>query len=174
MAVRYRLMLLHFLIYFSPMIVSCFGELQLSWRATIEEARAVKSVFLSYERASGQQVNFMKSSLSFSKNAPAGVRSGICAELRIPKANEHEKYLGVPTNVGRQKKALFCFMKERLQQRMQGWSARMLSRAGKEILLKSVAQAMPNHLMSVYLLPKDLCAELERMMNSFWWGGRRK
>lgn len=95
----------------------------------------------------------------------------ICNRRGISEANENEKYLGVPTNVGRNKKALFGFMMERVKQCIQGWSVRMLSRAGKEILLKAVAQVMPNHLMSVYLLPKDLCEELERMMNSFWWGG---
>ncbi|KAK9190098.1 hypothetical protein WN943_018699 [Citrus x changshan-huyou] len=45
----------------------------------------------------------------------------------------------------------------------------MLSRARKEILLKTVALVMPNYAMSVYLLPKDLCRELEGMMNSYWW-----
>lgn len=29
---------------------------------------------------------------------------------------------------------------------------------------------MPNYLMTIYLLLKDLCVELERMMNFFWWG----
>ena len=43
----------------------------------------------------------------------------------------------------------------------------MLSRAEKEILLKIVAQAMPNYMMNVYLLPLELCKELEIMMNSF-------
>lgn len=49
----------------------------------------------------------------------------------------------------------------------------MLSQAGKEILLKTVAQAMPNYAMNVYLLLLDLCKDLERMINSFWWDSRR-
>lgn len=53
---------------------------------------------------------------------------------------------------------------------MKRWSNRFLSRSKKEVLLKSVVQVMPNHLMSVYLLPKYLCVELERMMNSFGGG----
>ena len=32
---------------------------------------------------------------------------------------------------------------------------------------------MPNYAMNVYLLPLDLCRELEIMMNSFWWGNKR-
>ena len=50
---------------------------------------------------------------------------------------------------------------------------KMLSRAGKEILLKTVAQAMPNYAINVYLIPLDLCKELEIMTNSFWWGSKR-
>ena len=46
----------------------------------------------------------------------------------------------------------------------------MLSRAGKDILLKTVAQAIPNYAMNIYLLPMELYKELERMTNSFWWG----
>ncbi|KAJ9188278.1 hypothetical protein P3X46_003649 [Hevea brasiliensis] len=48
--------------------------------------------------------------------------------------------------------------------------AKFLSPVGKEILLRSVVQAIPFYTMSVFLLPLDLCAELECMMNSFWWG----
>ena len=46
----------------------------------------------------------------------------------------------------------------------------MLSKAGKEVLLKAVAQAIPNYAIQVFLLPLDFCRELETMMNSFWWG----
>ena len=49
----------------------------------------------------------------------------------------------------------------------------MLSRAGNEILLKTMALAMPNYSMSIYLLPKELCRELEVLMNSFWWRNNR-
>ena len=32
---------------------------------------------------------------------------------------------------------------------------------------------MPNFVMNIYLLPLELCKELEIMMNSFWYGNSR-
>lgn len=31
--------------------------------------------------------------------------------------------------------------------------------------------AIPNYAMSISLLPLDLCKEVERVMNSYWWMG---
>jgi hypothetical protein len=38
-------------------------------------------------------------------------------------------------------------------------------------MIKSVLQAIPSYVMSVYLLPDSIIKDIERMMNSFWWGG---
>jgi hypothetical protein len=38
-------------------------------------------------------------------------------------------------------------------------------------MIKSVLQAIPSYVMSVYVLPESIIKDIERMMNSFWWGG---
>lgn len=43
----------------------------------------------------------------------------------------------------------------------------MLSKAGKEVLLKTVLQVIPNYVMSLFLLPKGTCADLERIFANF-------
>ena len=48
-----------------------------------------------------------------------------------------------------------------------------LSRAGKEVLLKTVAQALPTYTMNVLLLLIGVCRDIEKMFNSFWWGQKR-
>lgn len=51
-----------------------------------------------------------------------------------------------------------------MQERIEGWDKKYLSKGGKELLLKTVSQALPNHAMSIFLLPKQLCSEMESLM----------
>ena len=46
----------------------------------------------------------------------------------------------------------------------------MLSRAGKEILIKAVAQSIPTYNMGVFLLPVRLCNDMNAMCARFWLG----
>lgn len=46
---------------------------------------------------------------------------------------------------------------------------KMLSRAGKTILIKCVAQSIPTYCMSCFNVPKSLCIDMERLMNGYWW-----
>ena len=85
-----------------------------------------------------------------------------------------EKYLGVPAIIGPNKKVVFAYIKDKVWRRLCGWNRKLLSCSGKEILLKAIAQAIPSFVMIVFLLPTSLCTELERMMNSFWWGRNQK
>ena len=40
-------------------------------------------------------------------------------------------------------------------------------------MIKSVLQAIPSYVMSVFLLPTTLVDEIEKMINGFWWGNGR-
>ena len=42
--------------------------------------------------------------------------------------------------------------------------------ASKEILIKTVGQAIPSHTMSYFKLSDSLCDELVGMVHKFWWG----
>ena len=66
--------------------------------------------------------------------------------------------------IGKRKKDVFAFVIDIVWKIIQGWNRKRLSRACKEILIKTVAQAIPNYVMSVYLLPLDTCADLEQML----------
>jgi hypothetical protein len=72
--------------------------------------------------------------------------------------------------VGRSKKATFNFIKDRIWRKINSWSSKCLSKAGREVLIKLVLQAIPSYVMSIFLIPDSLIDEIEKMMNSFWWG----
>ncbi|XP_075638407.1 uncharacterized protein LOC142610480 [Castanea sativa] len=59
---------------------------------------------------------------------------------------------------------------DRIQSKLQSWKGKLLSRAGKLTLIKSVMQAMPIYAMSVHLLPKETCNRIDKLMRDFWWG----
>lgn len=52
---------------------------------------------------------------------------------------------------------------------MQGWAERLLACAGREVLLKSVIQAIPTFSMSCFLLTKKVCKHLTSSMARYWW-----
>ena len=64
---------------------------------------------------------------------------------------------------------IFACMEERIWKRMQGWNEKFLSWAGKEILVKAVAQAIPTFAMGCFDLSKSLCDQISAMICRFWW-----
>ena len=82
----------------------------------------------------------------------------------------YEAYLGLPSLVRRSKNNTFTQLKQRVANKVSGWKEKILTPAGKEILIKSVAQAVPSYTMSCFLLPKNLCEELTNVIRQFWWG----
>ena len=75
----------------------------------------------------------------FSRNAPSNTQNCIKEMFRAEVIKQHEKYLGLPSLVGRLKRNTFQQLKERLANKLSGWKEKLLSGAGKEVLIKAVA-----------------------------------
>ncbi|XP_019159989.1 PREDICTED: uncharacterized protein LOC109156592 [Ipomoea nil] len=144
----------------------------LFFKANIQEAGVVKRCLSEYEKMSGQAVNYHKSNICYSKNTRGEIRKEIADILGVVQAQNFGKYLGLPSFVGRNRKVAFSYIEDKIRQRINSWNKKLLSQAGKEVLLKSVAQSMPTFSMSVFLLPTTLCTAIERTMNRYWWRSR--
>ena len=92
--------------------------------------------------------------------------------LGVNEVREYEKYLGLPAVVGRNKKESLNYIRERVWNKLQGWKEKLLSQAGKEVLLKAVVQAIPIFAMSCFKLPMGLIQDIEKLIRKFWWGQR--
>ncbi|XP_058751957.1 uncharacterized mitochondrial protein AtMg00310-like [Vicia villosa] len=83
----------------------------------------------------------------------------------------NDTYLGLPSAIGQSKKATFSYVKDRIWKKINSWRGRPLSRAGKEVMIKSMLQSIPYYIMSLFILPDGIVSDVKKMLNSFWWGG---
>lgn len=99
----------------------------LFFKANIMETEAIKSILDNYADVSGQCINYQKSGIFFSSNVKANTRTEISALLGVHNDLQSSMYLGLPSLVGRSKKQVFGFIKERLWKRIQGWKTKKIS-----------------------------------------------
>ena len=146
-------------------------------RATIAECVRIQSLLQLYEQASSQKINRGKTNIFFSSNTPHRTCSTISNFLGVPITQRYKQYLGLPSLVGWAKKKSYSLIKERIWKKLKGWKEKLLSQAGREILIKAVIQAIPTYTMSCFKLPKGLIKEIESLIRKFWWryrGEQRK
>lgn len=141
----------------------------LFFKATTEEATHIKSIMENYATESGQAVNFMKSGMFCSSNVRQDKQEELSGILWVYNDISSSNYLRLSSLVGRSKKRVFSFLKDRVIKRIDGWKAKPISRAEKSILIKNVAQALPSYCMTFFLLPKSLLQEIERLFTAYWW-----
>lgn len=144
-------------------------DIYLFCKADSGDANRVTEILNVYERASGQRVNKEKPTVFFSANIIQYNRDMLCQELQINEADETSKYLGLPNVVGRNKSALFGYLKEKFKASILNWNEKNLSKPSKEILIKMVAQSLPSYAMNVFLLPLGVIREIEKELTRFFW-----
>jgi hypothetical protein len=133
-------------------------------KATTSSVYSLQHILNLYEGVSGQMINKDKTSIMFSPNTPTHMRDQVLMALGTSQSANNEKYLGLPVYIGKSKKRMFEYIKQKIWARIQGWQEKLLSKAGKEIMIKAVAQAIPIYAMSCFDLTKGLCDEISAMI----------
>lgn len=106
---------------------------------------------MTYEKASEQAINMQKSKIFFSRNTSQAMKDQITNLLVVTECLSTGKYLGLPSMIGRKKKEIFGFLRDRTWKRIKSWSGKHLSKAGREVLIKSVAQSIPTYCMTTFM-----------------------
>jgi hypothetical protein len=138
-------------------------------KANMLSAQRLNNVLRIYEDCSGQCVNREKSSIFFSPNTSQTTRQSLKLLLGIAVEAFSERYLGLPTAVGRITSDTFDHIGERIRSKLNGGSERMVSCAGREVFLKAVIQAIPTFSMSCFKLTKKVIKKLISYMARYWW-----
>lgn len=139
-------------------------------RATIQEAIEIRNCVQLFCNWTGQEVNFGKSSIHFSRNTGANVKTAILDLLGMKECNHRTKYLGLPLCKSNHKGAAFSDLIDKVGTQLASWKAKHLSFAGRGVLARTIAQTIPSYAMQTYLLPKKVCTRIDAQICDFWWG----
>ncbi|KAG7586642.1 Reverse transcriptase zinc-binding domain [Arabidopsis thaliana x Arabidopsis arenosa] len=138
-------------------------------RANFKEGAEILQCLKLYGDASGQEINLQKSSIIYGAKMEPIMRHLLGLFLGILKEGGDGMYLGLPECFSGSKCDLLAYITKKLKTRLTGWYAKTLSLGGKEVLLKSVAMALPVYAMSCFKLTKYQCQQITSAMTSFWW-----
>ncbi|XP_075650106.1 putative mitochondrial protein AtMg00310 [Castanea sativa] len=88
--------------------------------------------------------------------------------------NDCEKYLDLPMVGGKPKANTFRESQERISIGVLGWKEKFISKASWEILIKTIAQAIPAYSMNLFKLPKSFCDNINSILARYWWGQKKE
>ncbi|XP_010495688.1 PREDICTED: uncharacterized protein LOC104772818 [Camelina sativa] len=143
-------------------------------QATVDQCSFLLNTLKKYGDASGQSLNLNKSSITFGSRISQDTKVEIQTKMGIFKEGGAGTYLGMPECFSGSKVELLNYIKDKVKEKCSGWFSKLLSQGGREVLLKSVALAMPVFVMSCFKLPKTTCSNLASVMADFWWNSTER
>jgi hypothetical protein len=147
------------------------------FQASKEQAGIIQKVIARFESGTDQLVNPTKCAMMFGNKCSPQNKAKVLEVLHVTEPVGEGRYLGLLTPEGRMHQGHFKTTKESLVKRCNNWAEKHMTIAAKEVLIKSVAQAIPTYVMGVFKLPAGMCDDMTQIIRKFWWGeedGERK
>jgi hypothetical protein len=83
-------------------------------RANVAEVNRLLIILHTYEHASGQKINLSKSEVFISRNMSQAAQEDLAGILGVRHVLGTGIYLGLPSMIGRSKKATFSYINDRI------------------------------------------------------------
>lgn len=113
------------------------------FKTTNDNTDMIKDSLNTYEKASGQVINFDKSAITFTRNVLQRNVQYIKDNLQLQVCQGHDLYLGLATFSVRSKRIQFGYFRDRAVKKLDDWKHIFFSEGGREVIIKSVIQAIP-------------------------------
>jgi len=62
---------------------------------------------------------------------------------------------------------MFAWIIRKVNTKLEGWKENLISKGGKEILIKSVVQAIPQYTISIFKISMSTCISIEKKIMHF-------
>uniref|UniRef100_A0A452YCL7 Reverse transcriptase domain-containing protein n=3 Tax=Aegilops tauschii subsp. strangulata TaxID=200361 RepID=A0A452YCL7_AEGTS len=132
-----------------------------------EEIDTLMSIIHDFGLASGLKVNLQKSSVAAIRcdqiNLQQVLQSFGGQQARFPL-----RCLGLPVTISRLRIVHLQFILDRIRARL-GWKGRLLTIAGRRVLVRSVLSALSTFALTVLKVPKKLLAEVDKIRRRLLW-----
>ncbi|GKE03761.1 RNA-directed DNA polymerase, eukaryota, reverse transcriptase zinc-binding domain protein, partial [Tanacetum coccineum] len=142
------------------LLVLCYGNLK--------SVQVIKKAMDLFSAVTGLNPNIGKSTVFFG-NVQNNVKQEILSILPFQVGSLPVSYLGVPL-ITKQLSYTDCkCLIDRVQAKVTNWLNKMLSYAGRLQLIASILSSMQVYWASVFILPKTVTKEIDRMLKGFLW-----
>ncbi|KAF9591023.1 hypothetical protein IFM89_001233 [Coptis chinensis] len=69
---------------------------------------------------------------------------------------------------------MFDSLIAKVEQCITGWKSKLLSQAGRTVLIKSITIVIPTYQMACFSIPKKILQKKDSLQRDFWWGKHNK
>ena len=134
----------------------CFADdLLMFARGDLDSVKAIQMCFSQFSQASGLQANLSKSSI-YCEGVQQEVKQQIMQQLGYRMDEIPFKYLGVPLSSKKMSVMQWYPLIEKIMARINSWTARKLSYAGRTQLVQTVLFSIQSYWAQLFIFPAKI------------------
>ena len=80
------------------------------------------------------------------------------------------KYLGIPLGANPKRIETWKPIIDRIEKKLSTWKGRILSKASRLVLIKSVLNSLPLYYLGLFKMPSEVAKKIVSVQRKFFWG----